>query len=204
MGSSGQSNNGMDQFYRQTIEALVAAASEQDSTAEGHSQRVRQYATAIAEAMGGMSLEELSNLSYAASLHDIGKVSVSSQIINKLGRLSDTEVQVMRQHSVVAARILEKIDGLAASIPMIKHHHEHYDGTGYPDGLEGDEIPLGARIIAVAETYDILTSKVPWRKVMSNDEAIEEIERCSGTQFDPKVVRALGCALKHLNSELPS
>jgi HD-GYP domain-containing protein (c-di-GMP phosphodiesterase class II) len=187
--------NGMDKFYKQTIAALVAAQGERDSIAEAHSERVRTYATAVAAAFGGLSEDELKNVGYAASLHDIGKVAVSSRILNKLGRLTDDEFKIMREHSLVATKILEKIDGLKGAIPYIRHHHERYDGAGYPDGLSGEDIPVGARIIAVAETYDILTSDVPWREALTREAAVEEIESCAGSQFDPKIVDALRAAL---------
>lgn len=199
MVNSESSYTGMDKFYRQTIDALIAAAAERDKHAQGHSQRVTRFALAIAHQLDGLSNEDLVNLEYAASLHDIGKVAVSSRIINKLGRLSDEEFKIMRSHSIVASRILEKVEGLQAAVPAIKHHHEHYDGSGYPDGLVGDAIPFGARIIAVAETYDILTSDVPWRQALSGEAALEEIDRCSGTQFDPKVVEVLRKAIHELS-----
>lgn len=195
MSNNGNYTNGMDKFYRQTIDALVAAAGENDNIAQAHSQRVRQYAIAIAETMGTLTPDEIRNIGYAASLHDIGKVAVSSKILNKLGKLTDEEFRIMRQHCIVASRILEKIDGLHDAIPAIKHHHERYDGAGYPEGLARENIPLGARIVAVAETYDILTSDVPWRSALSTEEAIEEIEQCAGTQFDPIVVAVLRCAV---------
>ena len=200
MGNNGNGTNciGLDKFYRQAIDALVAAAGVKDSLAEGHSERVRNYSIAIAKRLGCFSKDEMKNLEYAASLHDVGKVAVSSRILNKLGRLTEEEFRIMRQHSLVATRILEKIDGLQGAIPIIKHHHEHFDGDGYPDGLSGEDIPIGARIVAVAETYDILTSDVPWRQALTSELAIEEIERCSGTQFDPNVVSALRGALEDL------
>jgi HD-GYP domain-containing protein (c-di-GMP phosphodiesterase class II) len=199
MGSNGTEYNGLDKFYRQTIEALVAAAGERDIMAQGHSERVSKYALAIAARLGNLSTEEMKDLEYAASLHDIGKVAISSRILNKLGRLTDEEFKIMRQHSLVATRILSKIEGLNGAIPMIKYHHEHFNGDGYPDGLSGEEIPLGARIIAVAEAYDILTTDVPWRSALNTETAILEIDRCSGTQFDPKVVAALHNCLSELS-----
>jgi len=199
MGNDGTVPNGMDKFYQQAIDALVTAAGQRDSIAQGHSERVRLYATAIATRLDGISEEDLKNLGYAASLHDIGKVAISGRILNKLGRLTEQEFRIMRQHSLVATRILEKIEGLRGAIPIIRHHHERYDGDGYPDGLAGAQIPLGARIVAVAETYDILTSDVPWRNALSGEAAIQEIDRCSGTQFDPQVVEALHGALDDLN-----
>jgi len=199
MGNNGNGLNGMDKFYRQTIDALVAAAGEKDVIAQGHSERVTRYAVAIASVMEDIPEDVIRDIGYAASLHDIGKVAVSSKILNKLGRLTEEEFKVMRQHSLVATRILSKIDGLQGAVPMIKHHHEHYNGEGYPDGLSGEDIPLGARIIAVAEAYDILTTDVPWRDALSQEAALKEIDRCSGTQFDPKVVTALHTALIKLH-----
>lgn len=195
--------DGLDGFYQQTIDSLIAAAAERDQIAQNHSERVRRYASAIAEELDGISAEEVRNIGYAASLHDIGKVAISSKILNKLGRLTEEEFQVMRAHSVAAVRILEKIDGLHGAIPIIRHHHERYDGEGYPDGLAGEKIPLGARIVSVAETYDILTSDVPWRAALTKEDAIHEIERCSGTQFDPTIVAALRCVINDSESPAP-
>lgn len=201
MSNNGNCINGMDKFYRQTISALVAAAGERDSIAQAHSERVRRYAVAIAKQMGSMTEEEIRNLEYAASLHDIGKVAVSGKILNKLGRLTDEEFNIMRQHCIIATRIIAKIDGLQDAIPAIKHHHERFDGKGYPEGLTGEDIPLGARIVAVAETYDILTSDVPWRNALSKDDALAEIDLCSGTQFDPKVAAVLRDAIDTVHGE---
>ena len=187
-------DRGMQRVYEQAISALVAAVGQRDRTAEGHSQRVTRYCSAIGKCLG-LSGSELANLRYAAGLHDIGKVAISRRIINKLGKLTDQEFEVMKQHSAISLRILEKIDGLQGASVLVKHHHERYDGRGYPDGLSGSDIPLGARIIAVAEAFDILTSAVPWRDAMSQEEAVNEISNCAGTQFDPGVVQALRTAL---------
>lgn len=181
--------------YQQTVDALVAAAGQRDQTAEGHSRRVTRYCTAIAVHIG-LSGEALRDLQYAAALHDIGKVAISRKLLNKLGRLTQEEFAVMKRHSTLAIRILEKVDGLRSALPFIKHHHERYDGMGYPDGLAGEEIPLGARLIAVAEAFDILTSDVPWRDAMDQGTALKEIESCAGTQFDPEIVRALRSAVQ--------
>jgi HD-GYP domain-containing protein (c-di-GMP phosphodiesterase class II) len=177
-------------IHEDTIKLLLAAASEHDRGAQGHGERVTGYAISIGQKLG-LSELEMRDLKYAASLHDIGKIAISSGIINKLGRLTDEELNVMRRHSMIAIRILERSEGLRGALPMIRHHHERFDGNGYPDGLRADSIPLGARIIAVAETYDILMSDVPWRDALSHEEARIEIERCRGTQFDPSVVDAL-------------
>lgn len=185
---------GLHRMYEQTVEALVAAAGQRDKTAEGHSRRVTRYCIAIGRVMN-LSSDELSDLKYAAGLHDIGKVAISRRILNKLGKLTDDEFAIMKQHSTIAIRILEKIDGLQGAAPMIKHHHERYDGKGYPDGLIGEDIPVGSRVISVAEAFDILTSDVPWRDAMDQESALRELEACAGTQFDPMVVRAFRTAL---------
>ncbi|MHB0913246.1 MAG: HD-GYP domain-containing protein [Armatimonadota bacterium] len=166
------------------IAKMMGAGSDES---EGHSDRVAQYAEAIGKRLD-LSDKMLSDLHSAAVLHDIGKVGISSSIVNKLGKLSETEFEVMRLHSAIAVRMLEKVEGLQDSLPMIRHHHERFDGKGYPDGLLGHDIPLGARIIAVAETFDILISDLPWRESLSVAEALDELVRCAGTQFDPSIV----------------
>lgn len=185
---------GLHRVYEQTVEALVAAAGQRDKTAEGHSRRVTRYSMAIGRVMN-LSSVELADLKYAAGLHDIGKVAISRKILNKLGKLTDDEFAIMKRHSTIAIRIIEKIEGLSGAAILIKHHHERYDGKGYPDGLVGEEIPLGSRIISVAEAFDILTSDVPWRDAMDQESALREIETCAGTQFDPVVARAFRKAL---------
>jgi HD-GYP domain-containing protein (c-di-GMP phosphodiesterase class II) len=185
-------------LFQQTVNALVAATGERDEHAKGHSDRVTSYCLAIAERLG-LDPNATRDLRYAAGLHDVGKIAISRNILNKLGKLTDEEFEIMRMHSLIAVRILEKIDGLKDALPMIRHHHERYDGAGYPDGLSGEAIPLGARIICVAEAYDILTSDVPWRDAVTIDNALGEIERCSGSQFDPTVVKALSEAIKNVD-----
>lgn len=186
--------SGLHRIYDQTVEALVAAAGQRDKTAEGHSRRVTRYCVAIAKVMG-LSPDDCIDLRYAAGLHDIGKVAISRRILNKLGKLTDEEFAVMKRHSTIAIRILEKIDGLQGAAPLIKHHHERFDGRGYPDGLSGETIPVGSRVISVAEAFDILTSDVPWRDAMDQESALRELEACAGTQFDPTVVQAFRTAL---------
>lgn len=176
--------------YDQAAQALLAAAGQQDEGALGHSERVTNFCLTVGKHLG-MNQTDLTNLRYAASLHDIGKIGISRSIVNKLGSLTDEEFEIMRLHSTLGIRILEKVEGLRGALPLIKHHHERWDGQGYPDKLAGDDIPLGARIIAVAETYDILTSKVHWRRPMTVKHAATELRRCSGSQFDPKVVEAM-------------
>jgi len=187
----------------EAIRLLLAAANERDGSAQGHGERVTAYALAIGTKLA-MSEDELRDLRYASSLHDIGKIAISRNILNKLGRLTDEEIGVMRRHSELAIRILERAEGLQGALPLIRHHHERFDGSGYPDGLAAEEIPLGARIIAVAETYDILTSDVPWRDALPADAARKEMRRCSGTQFDPSVVKVFVSMLADGSVAIPS
>jgi response regulator RpfG family c-di-GMP phosphodiesterase len=172
-----------------TVKALVRVAAMREKGADLHSARVAVLSVATGEKLG-MSDEELLVLRRAAELHDIGKVAISDSILGKLGRLSEEEIQIMRQHATLALEILGAVQALKPTLPLIKHHHERWDGTGYPDGLAGEQIPLGARIIAVAEVYDILTHGAPWKDPVGGEEAKAEIRRCAGTQFDPRVVEA--------------
>ncbi|MEN6357479.1 MAG: HD domain-containing phosphohydrolase [Armatimonadota bacterium] len=194
MGIERAGRGGLHRVYEQTIDALVAAAGQRDRTAEGHSQRVTRYSAAIGKVLG-LTCDEITDLKYAAGLHDIGKVAISRKIINKIGKLNNDEFAIMKQHSTIAIRILEKVDGLEFAVPLIKHHHERFDGRGYPDGLCGKDIPLGSRIISVAEAFDILTSDVPWRDAMDQESALCELEACAGTQFDPAIVEAFRTAI---------
>lgn len=169
---------------------------------DGHSERVAVYAAAIGKHLD-LPDKALNDLKSAAILHDIGKVGISRQIVDKLGRLTDREFEIMRLHSTIAIRMLERVEGLQDSLPLIKHHHERFDGKGYPDGLAGHDIPLGARVIAVAETFDMLVSELPWRDAMTLDDALKEVRRCSGTQFDPMVVEAFLSIVEAQKVELP-
>ena len=169
---------------------------------DGHSDRVATYAVSIGKHLD-LPDKELVALRRAAILHDIGKVGISKQIVEKLGRLTEREFEIMRLHSTIAIRMLERVEELKPSFPMIKHHHERFDGKGYPDGLKGHDIPLGARIIAVAETFDMLVSDLPWRDAMSLEEALEELRRSAGTQFDPMVVEAFLAIVQGQRVELP-
>ena len=135
------------------------------------------------------TLEEISNMEMAGLLHDFGKIGITDKILNKPSRLDKDEYEVIKRHPSIAQVILEPIHDLEPIIPWIKHHHERWDGGGYPDGIAGEEIPLGARILAVADSYDTMHSKRPYQKDPKSDEFIlNEFETCKGTQFDPQVV----------------
>jgi response regulator RpfG family c-di-GMP phosphodiesterase len=179
---------------RQNINALATANRHYYQTAEAHCIRVGKYALAIGKVVG-LSPEELVDLKYAAALHDIGKIAISRRILGKLGKLTEEEIEIMRRHYEVCLRLLEKIDELRLATVLVRYHHERFDGKGYPAGLSGISIPLGSRIIAVAEAFDILTCNVPWRRAMDKKSALDELQRCAGTQFDPEVVEALRIAV---------
>jgi HD-GYP domain-containing protein (c-di-GMP phosphodiesterase class II) len=169
---------------------------------DGHSERVAVYAVAIGRQLD-LPDKILGDLKSAAILHDIGKVGISRQIVDKLGRLTDREFEIMRLHSTIAIRMLERVEGLHDSLPMIKHHHERFDGKGYPDGLTSHDIPIGARVIAVAETFDMLVSELPWRDAMTFEDALKELKRCSGSQFDPLIVDAFLTVIEAQKVEFP-
>jgi len=173
-----------------TIRALVEALDLHEPGEGGHSERVSVYATATGHKLG-MSYNDLVDLRRAAALHDIGKISVNQSTLRKIGELTEGELEELRSHALMALRIVQSFAWLRPVVPMIQHHHERWDGSGYPDGLLGDSIPLGARIIGVCEAFDVLVSGSPWRRAVSDDEALAELQRCSGTQFDPVVVEAL-------------
>ena len=168
---------------------LGTFAARSDRDVPGHSERVAAYAVKVASELG-LERGDIENIRHAAVLHDIGKVVLSDEIVGKLGKLTDKEFEVMKLHATVGLSLIEQSDGLRGAAPLIRHHHERMDGTGYPDGLTGDAIPLGARIIGVCEAFDIMTSDVPWRERVTPEEAVQELRRCAGAQFDPVVVDA--------------
>jgi hypothetical protein len=152
----------------------------------GHSERVCQYATMLGRAMD-LDWEHLTMLRDAAWAHDLGKVDVPLEILNKPGRLTGEEFEVIKQHPSTSAEILERDERFADVLPAVRHHHERVDGRGYPDGLLGDAIPLESRILAVVDAYDAMVSHRPYRHPMSIDTAMEQIRKCAGTQFDEAI-----------------
>jgi response regulator RpfG family c-di-GMP phosphodiesterase len=175
-----------------TVQALVVTLETKDAYTSGHSQRVTDYASAIGRQLS-LSAGDLSLLRYAAQLHDIGKIGITEDILQKPGPLDDGEWRVIRSHPVVSERIIQPLDFPATVKGVVRHHHERWDGAGYPDGLKGDHIPLLVRILGVADAYDAMTSPRPYRRrPLSHVEAMDEIVRCVGRQFDPQVVKALG------------
>jgi putative two-component system response regulator len=166
------------------ITALAYALEAKDVYTSGHSQRVTEISVAIAEHLG-LPKESIEKIRLAGLVHDIGKIGVRESVLNKPGSLSDNEFKHVRLHSQAGERILKPIVDDEEILKAVRHHHERYDGTGYPDGLKGEQIPQLARIIAVADTFDAMTSERPYRKALTEEAACAEVERCRGTQFDP-------------------
>jgi putative nucleotidyltransferase with HDIG domain len=198
-----QAMENLEHSYDVTLEALGDALDLKDSETEGHSKRVTAYTIALARAMG-IAPAEIKVIARGAFLHDIGKMAIPDEILRKPGKLNMEEQEVMREHCTRGYHILRKIPFLAGAAEIVFSHQEHYDGSGYPNGLRGNEIPIGARIFAVADTLDAITSDRPYRKARSFDAAREEILRCSATQFDPGVVEAVLKISNELWNELRS
>jgi putative nucleotidyltransferase with HDIG domain len=177
----------LEHSYDVTLEALGDALDLKDSETEGHSKRVTAYTIALARAMG-IPPADIKVIARGAFLHDVGKMAIPDEILRKPGTLTTDEQTVMREHCTRGYHMLRKIPFLAGAAEIVFCHQEHFDGSGYPSGIRGHEIPVGARIFAVADTLDAITSDRPYRRARSFDAAREEILRCSGTQFDPSVV----------------
>jgi diguanylate cyclase (GGDEF)-like protein/putative nucleotidyltransferase with HDIG domain len=171
-----------------TIYALAATVDAKDHYTHSHSRKVSKYATDIAEALG-YSQEKIATLRAAALLHDIGKIGVSDRVLLKAGPLSDEDWEPIRAHPKLGVAILKHVESLSGCLAAIQYHHERYDGTGYPAGLKGDNIPLDARIMAVADSYDAMTSLRPYRQgKFTSEQALAELKHCAGAQFDPKII----------------
>jgi len=173
----------------QTVSSFILAIEAKDRYTQGHSKRVAEYSTLMAKKLG-LSLEDQANLLYAAQLHDIGKIGISEQLLNKPGKLNMVEYETIKTHPSKGVKILEPLDFLGHLLPAVEFHHEWYDGSGYPRGLTKEEIPFMARIIAVCDTFDAMTSERSYRKPLPLKIAIQEIKDGSGTQFDPEAVAA--------------
>ena len=180
----------LNKTYTNTLGALMLALDTRDSDTQGHSTRVVRYCLLLAKLMGITDPEELKVLEYAAILHDIGKIGIPDAILRKPGKLSDEEWEIMKSHPILGYNVIDRIDFLKEASTIVLHHHERFEGTGYPAGLAGDDIPLGSRIFMVADTFDAMTSDRPYRKALSFEITVEELKKCKGTQFDPRVVKA--------------
>ena len=180
----------LQDLFLGTVKALSEAIDAKSPWTKGHSDRVTHYALTIARELG-MGAKDLEDLKIAGLLHDIGKIGTDDIILDKPGRLTEEEYAVVKEHPKRGAELLSPIKQLRHIIPWIRGHHEWWDGTGYPDGLKGEEIPLQARILAVADAFDSMTAQRPYRKTPGQEKAVEELKQYSGTQFDPQVVEAL-------------
>jgi HD-GYP domain-containing protein (c-di-GMP phosphodiesterase class II) len=165
----------------------VTVLEAKDRYTSGHSQRVGQYSAALGRATG---LSEAEVLNRSAQLHDIGKIAVHDFILKKPGKLTDEERRLFNTHPSIGEHLVQTLDFLKTARPLIRHHHERFDGGGYPDGLKGDQIPRLVRIITIADSYDAMTSERPYRPAMSTETAAAEIRRCAGNQFDKDLAEA--------------
>jgi putative nucleotidyltransferase with HDIG domain len=186
-------------MFVDSIYALATALDERDPYTKNHSDKVTQYAMTIAFLLG-LPLEEQREIKTAGMLHDIGKIGIPDAILLKPGGLTREEFDVIRSHPVRGARIIHNIETLRGIIPIVEHHHERWDGRGYAGGLAGKDIPLGARILAIADSYDAMTSDRTYRQKMPHEQALAELRRCAGSQFDPELVKVFIAAFQNEGS----
>jgi putative nucleotidyltransferase with HDIG domain len=184
------------------LSVLTRAIEARDPYTRGHSVRVTALAEAVARRLG-WSEERLASLRVGGPLHDIGKLAVADEVLRKEGRLDEHELAQIREHPKLGARILLRVAALREAIPYVLYHHERWDGTGYPSGKAGEEIPLEARVLAVADAFDAMTSDRPYRRALTREEAVAEVERCAGTQFDPKIARVFVELFAETEAALP-
>jgi diguanylate cyclase (GGDEF)-like protein len=198
-----ESSSAAEKETLNTIYALAATIEARDPYTYGHSRKVRGYAVALAEALN-LPSDKVAIISHAALLHDIGKIGILDEVLNKPGRLEANERELIKTHPQLSRTIVGHVPSLTPCIPAILHHHERWDGEGYPNGLKETAIPLEARILAIADSFDAMTSLRPYRAPLSTQEAIEEIKRCAGTQFDPTLVVEFLLIAPTLISDEPS
>lgn len=179
----------LENSYLDTIRTLVSAMEAKDHYTYGHSERVRKYALKIAKKLK-LNEQQIREVNYAGYLHDIGKIGIADSLLTKIEPLTKSEYEVIKKHPDIGHSILKDVKHLSETCEIIRSEHEKYNGTGYPNGLKNGAIPIGARIIAVADAYDAMTTNRPYRKAFSKKEAIKRLKQNSGTQFDPKIVKA--------------
>ncbi len=182
-------NKSAEETYVGTVSALAMAVEARDPHSRGHSDRVSQYAVKAAQKLN-LEAGIINDIKNAGELHDVGKIGISDSILKKPGPLTPDEWQIMYRHPVIGEGILKPVRSLSRLCGIIRHHHECMDGSGYPDGLKGEDIPIGARIMAVADSFDAMTSDRPYRKALSTEEAKQELLKYAGSRYDRKVVEA--------------
>jgi len=197
-------SNGQAPSLLDTVTALAFAIDAKDHYTQGHSQSVSRIAAQIARQLG-LSDSLIEEIRLGGILHDIGKIGVPESVLNKNGRLTAEEFELMKTHTILGAKILEplRVKAIERIRGMVRNHHEMVDGTGYPDGLKGEKIPLGARIIAVADCFDTMVSERAYKPGRTIDEAFKELRRCSGTQFDSDIVDAFARSMEYTNDPVP-
>jgi putative nucleotidyltransferase with HDIG domain len=203
MATVGEAEAETQAAYTGAIRALATALDARDQYTAGHSDRVSVLSVAICRQLN-LPAGDIEVVRLGALLHDIGKIGVPDEVLRKPGALSPAEFDIIKQHPVVGARMLRSVPFLAPHIPIVELHHERPDGGGYPKGLRGDDIPLGARIVHVADAYDAMTSARAYRKARPPVEALQELWRCAGTGFHAEIVAALANALPGVTSEPPA
>ena len=194
LGSLGTRLDELKGAYITVISSLVKALEEKDMYTAGHSERVAGYSLMLADSIG-MKKEEMQILKYASLLHDLGKIGIPDKILNKKGELTSEERDIINKHEIESVRILEPVKFFKECLPLILHHHERFDGKGYPHGLSAERIPLGARIIAIADTFDAMTSGRSYNQPLKTDQAVAVLKENAGTQFDPNLVKKFAEAL---------
>ena len=179
----------LEESLLQTVETLNAAVEARDPYTAGHSQRVRRVALAVGRTLA-LPSKRLGTLGTAALFHDVGKIGIPDSILTKAGPLAPVEAVIMREHVTRGAEIVAKVSSFQEAVPVIRHHHERWDGLGYPDGLSGQEIPLEAAIVGLADAWDAMTTDRPYKKALSLNDALMQIRAGRGKQFNPSVVDA--------------
>ncbi|MBI2615102.1 MAG: response regulator [Gemmatimonadetes bacterium] len=184
----------LEQLSVATLEALINALEAKDRYLSGHSARVAAFAATVAQQIG-MSDDEIEQVRMAGRLHDLGKIGVRESVLNKEGPLTPEEYEHVKEHVVIGSQILAPLSHLGPIVAFVRGHHEHFDGSGYPDRLQGEDIPLGARIICAAEIYDALTTARPYQPMMTPEQAAERMQRLAGSVVDPQVLDAIAAAV---------
>jgi putative nucleotidyltransferase with HDIG domain len=182
-----EARNNLLTYYESTVQALILTIDAKDHYTFRHSGRVAKLSAALAEEMG-IEPEAVREIQHAASIHDIGKVGIVEGILNKKGHLTSDEYDEIKKHPTIGVRIVQSIPFLEEAIPVIHYHHERYDGNGYPHGVKGEDIPISARIVAVADAIDAMMRDRPYRDALSTDRVFQELRDNSGTQFDASIV----------------